>query len=81
MLMDRKVDTVTAVITSINAVLKNKMAMLIWGLLIVSLILIGIMTFYIGFVVLLPVVGHATWHAYKDTIDADAWELGPGLGK
>ena len=81
MLMDRKVDTVTAVVTSINAVLKNKSAMLVWGLLIVVLIVLGILTFYIGFVFLLPIVGHATWHAYKDTIDADAWELGPGLGK
>lgn len=81
MLMDRKVDSVTAAVTSINAVLKNKITMLIWGLLIVSLVLIGILTFYIGFIVLLPLVGHATWHAYKDTIDADAWELGPGLGE
>ncbi len=80
MLMDRQVDTVTAVVTSINAVLKNKLTMLIWGLLIVVLVLVGIVTFYIGFIVLLPLVGHATWHAYKDTIDADAWELGPGLG-
>ena len=81
MLMDRKVDTVTAVITSINAVLKNKLAMLVWGLLIIVLIVVGILTFYIGFVVLLPIVGHATWHAYRETIDADAWELGPGLGQ
>lgn len=81
MLMDRKVDTVTAVVTSINAVLKNKITMLIWGLVIVVLVLVGVLTFYVGFIVLLPLVGHATWHAYKDTIDADAWELGPGLDK
>ncbi len=81
MLMDRKVDTVTAVITSINAVLNNKLAMLVWAFIIVGLIVIGILTFYIGFVVLLPIVGHATWHAYKETIDADSWELGPGLGQ
>ncbi len=80
MLMDRQVDTVTAVITSINAVLKNKVVMLLWGFLIVLLVVIGMLTFYLGFVVLLPVVGHATWHAYRETIDADAWELGPGLG-
>ncbi|MFV0544566.1 MAG: DUF2189 domain-containing protein [Marinicella pacifica] len=81
MIMDRNVDTVTAVITSINAVLKNKLTMLVWGALIVSLTLVGIATFYLGFIILLPVIGHATWHAYKDTIDADAWELGPGLNK
>ncbi|WP_223787676.1 DUF2189 domain-containing protein [Marinicella meishanensis] len=81
MLMDRRVDTVTAVITSINAVLKNKLAMLVWAGTIVLLVLLGMATFYLGFVVLLPVVGHATWHAYQETIDADAWELGPGLGQ
>ena len=79
MLLDRNVDTVTTVITSINAVLKNKLAMLVWATSIIVLIVIGILTFYIGFIVALPVVGHATWHAYKDTIDADAWDLGPGL--
>ena len=61
--------------------MKNKLAMLVWAGSIIVLILIGILTFYVGFVVLLPLVGHATWHAYKDTIDADAWELGPGLGE
>jgi uncharacterized membrane protein len=81
MLMDRKVDTVTAVVTSINAVLKNKRAMLVWAMSIILLTVLGMATFYLGFVVLLPVVGHATWHAYRDTIDADAWELGPGLGQ
>jgi len=81
MLMDRKVDTVTAVITSINAVLNNKFARLIWAASIVFLVVLGILTFYLGFVVVLPVVGHATWHAYRETIDAEAWELGPGLGQ
>ncbi|MFC3194002.1 DUF2189 domain-containing protein [Marinicella sediminis] len=81
MLMDRKVDTVTAVVTSINAVLKNKKAMFVWALSIILLTVLGMVTFYLGFVVLLPVIGHATWHAYRDTIDADAWELGPGLGQ
>ncbi len=81
MMMDRNVDAITAIITSINAVLKNKAVMFVWGLTIVSLILIGIVTFFIGFAILLPVVGHASWHAYREVVDARAWELGPGLGK
>lgn len=81
MLMDRKVDAITAILTSINAVLKNKKVMIVWGLLIVFLILIGIATFFIGFAILLPIVGHASWHAYREVVDADQWELGPGLGK
>lgn len=74
MLIDRDVDAITSVITSVNAVLKNKLTMLLWGLLIVFIVCIGIVTLYLGFVVLLPVVGHATWHAYLETIDAVAWD-------
>lgn len=73
MFMDKKVDVITAVITSINAVLHNKMAMLVWALLIFITLLISTATFLLGFIVLLPILGHATWHAYKNTIDASLW--------
>lgn len=73
MLMDRKTDGVTAVITSINAVLQNKKTMLVWGGMIVISVVIGFMTLFLGFIVLLPLIGHATWHAYRDTIDASQW--------
>lgn len=73
MIMDRKVDMVTAVITSVNAVLRNKKVMLIWAILIVTATLIGFVTAFIGLAILLPVIGHATWHAYQETIDASAW--------
>lgn len=73
MLMDRKTDAITAVITSINAVLRNKKTMLIWAIMIVSFVFVGFLTFFIGFIVLLPLIGHATWHAYRDTIDASDW--------
>jgi uncharacterized membrane protein len=73
MIMDRKVDMVTAVITSINAVLRNKKTMLLWACLIVLSVLISFATAFIGFLVLLPLIGHATWHAYQETIDASQW--------
>ena len=73
MIMDRKVDMVTAVITSINAVLRNKVAMLLWAFLILLSVLISFATAFIGFLVLLPLIGHATWHAYRETIDASQW--------
>ncbi|MFW5926680.1 MAG: DUF2189 domain-containing protein [Wenzhouxiangella sp.] len=73
MLMDRRTDTVTAVVTSVNAVLRNKPAMAVWAAIIVASVLIGILTAWLAFVVLLPVIGHATWHAYRDTIDAGQW--------
>jgi len=70
MIMHRDVDAVTAVVTSINAVLRNKTAMLIWILIIVFALLLGFATFCLGLVVTLPLIGHATWHAYLDTVDA-----------
>lgn len=73
MLMDRKADTITAVITSINATLRNKPAMAVWLCLIVLLTGIGFATAFVGLVVLFPLLGHATWHAYRDVVDASAW--------
>jgi uncharacterized membrane protein len=73
MLLDRRTDAITAVVTSINATLRNKPAMLMWAALIVFATLIGFLTMFVGFIVLLPLLGHATWHAYRDTIDASMW--------
>ena len=73
MIMDRKADAITAVITSINAVLRNKKPMLLWAAIIVLSVVLGFATGLLGFLVLLPIIGHATWHGYKETIDASAW--------
>lgn len=73
MIMDRKTDAITAVITSVNAVLSNKRTMMVWAIIIVSFVAVGFATFFIGFIVILPLIGHATWHAYRDTIDASDW--------
>ena len=73
MLLERRADAITAVVTSANATLRNKRAMLVWGLLIAIAVAVGFFTAFIGFIVLLPLLGHATWHAYRATIDAAAW--------
>jgi uncharacterized membrane protein len=73
MMLDRKVDTVTAVLTSVNAVLRNKAPMALWAGLIVLALLIGFATAFLGFAILMPLLGYATWHGYLDTIEADAW--------
>jgi uncharacterized membrane protein len=91
MLVDRDVDTVTAVVTSINAVLRNKAAMVVWAGLIVLAVAPGFSLLFVGrergaavavlMVALgltLPLIGHATWHAYRETIDASAWPLQDG---
>lgn len=85
MLVDRDVDTVTAVVTSVNAVLRNKPAMAVWVACIVgavapgfALLLVGRMHAGLAAVMALlgltlPVIGHATWHGYRATVDASAW--------
>ncbi len=75
MLCDRDADAITAIVTSVNAVLRNKPAMVVWVLLIVALTAIGFATALIGLAVTIPVLGYATWHAYRDTVDASAWPV------
>jgi uncharacterized membrane protein len=70
MIMHRNVDAITAVLTSVNAVLHNKLAMLVWVFLILLGFLIGVATAGFGLVFFLPAVGHGVWHGYLDTIDA-----------
>lgn len=71
MIMHRNVDSITAIVTSINAVLRNRLAMLVWLSIIVSGLLIGIVTAFVGLVIIVPVIGYAVWHGYLETIDAD----------
>ena len=70
MIMHRDVDAITAVVTSVNAVMRNKLVMLFWGCLIAAGLLIGMATLGLALVFFLPAVGHAVWHGYLETIDA-----------
>jgi uncharacterized membrane protein len=72
MMMDRRTDVISAVITSFIAVLHNKGAMVIWASLILTSVLVGFATAYLGLMVTLPVIGYATWHAYQDTIEPES---------
>lgn len=69
MVLDRGTDVITAMMTSARAVGFNLGATAVWAALIVVLIGLGFATMMIGMVVLLPLVGHATWHAYKDLVE------------
>jgi uncharacterized membrane protein len=86
MLMDREADSITAVVTSINAVLRNKPAMAVWAGMIVLAVAPGFAMLLMGreqgaglvlvmalLGITLPLIGHATWHGYRATIDASAW--------
>lgn len=70
-------DVITAVISSINAVLRNKPAMLIWAFLISVLTLIGFLTAGLGLIVIIPWLAYATWHGYRDALDVTEWSKLP----
>ena len=73
MIAHRRVDAVTAAVTSINAVLRNKLALAIWLALIVLGLVLGLLTGFVGLALILPVIGHAAWHGYLETIDASGF--------
>lgn len=74
MIMDKKTDMITACISSVNAVLRNKTTMLFWSLIIVIFIGIGILSGFFGFIVIVPLLGYSTWHGYRECLDVEAWE-------
>ena len=68
MILHQDADGATAILTSINAVLRNKRVLALWALLIFVLTAAGIATALIGLAFTTPVIGYATWHAYRETI-------------
>lgn len=64
----RDMDTIGAAIVSFTALRRNLAAMVRWAACIVLLTLAGFATFYLGLVVVLPLIGHMTWHAYRETV-------------
>ena len=71
LMADRKTDAITAAIASIAACLRNPGTMLLWGFCIVVLVGFGFATHFIGLIVTMPIVGHATWHVYRDVVEAN----------
>jgi uncharacterized membrane protein len=65
MILDRQVDAVTAALTSLRLVLTQPFVLLCWGAVITALVVLALLPWFIGLVVVGPVLGHATWHAYR----------------
>lgn len=70
MLMRRRIDIVTASVTSIQAVLRNPAPMTLWAALIAAMMALAFATLFLGMIVVFPLIGHATWHAYRNLIGA-----------
>ncbi len=71
LLLDREMDCITAMINSFGTVTGNLVVMLSWGAIVGVLLLLGVATFFLGLFVVLPVLGHATWHLYRIALDFD----------
>jgi uncharacterized membrane protein len=74
LIIDRDADSETAVRTSLRVTLADLPAMIVWAALIVVLVGVGFATFLVGMVVVFPLLGHATWHAYRDLVGPSAPE-------
>jgi uncharacterized membrane protein len=71
MLLDRDVGVPTAVATSLRAVYRNRGALALWAMIIAVFMSVGVATLFVGLVVTLPLVGYATWHAYRDLVEPE----------
>jgi uncharacterized membrane protein len=68
MLLDRDVGAATAIMTSVRAVAVNPVVMAAWGLIVAVLLFLGSLPAFIGLAVVMPVLGHATWHLYRKLV-------------
>ena len=72
LLLDRELDFVSAIIVSFKTVLKSPAPMLAWGIVVVALAIIGMIPAFLGLIIIMPILGHATWHLYVAAIGAEA---------
>jgi len=72
MILDRPVDAITAGLTSIRLVLTQPGVMLLWGALLTLLVMLAMLPWFAGLLVVGPVLGHASWHAYRAAVARDA---------
>jgi len=69
MLLDRRVSAWTAAQTSIRAVLANPVSIGLWGIIVAASLAVGTLTLFVGLAIVLPVLGHATWHLYRSLVE------------
>jgi uncharacterized membrane protein len=70
LLLDRRVTLLQAVLTSWQAVLANPVPMAVWSAVIMGFTLLGLGSLMLGLILVIPMLGHASWHAYRDLVDA-----------
>ena len=71
LMLDRHAGAAEAMVTSLRAVARNPVPMAIWGLIVAVLLVAGSLPFFLGLAVVIPLLGHATWHLYRETIEPE----------
>jgi uncharacterized membrane protein len=71
LLLDRDVGAAVALMTSVRVVAANPATMALWGLIVAVMLFIGSLPLFIGLAVVLPLLGHATWHLYRKVVEPD----------
>ncbi len=71
LLLDRNAGAVGAAATSVRAVMANPLTMALWGVIVAALLFVGSLPAFVGLTVVLPVLGHATWHLYRKVVQPD----------
>src|SRR3954451_105448 len=71
LMLDRHAGAGDAMVTSLRAVARNPMPMAVWGLIVAALLVAGSLPFFLGLAVVIPLLGHATWHLYRETIEPE----------
>ncbi len=71
LLLDRNVGVAVAIITSVKVILKNPLTMALWGLVVAFGLAIGSLPFFLGLAVVMPILGHSTWHLYRKVVEPD----------
>ncbi len=69
LLLDRDVGAAVALLTSIRVVVANPLTVALWGLIVAALLVVGSLPFFLGLTVVMPVLGHATWHLYRKAVE------------
>ncbi|MFE1601934.1 DUF2189 domain-containing protein [Methylobacterium sp. ID0610] len=68
LIVDRDMDAGTAIETSVALMRANPVTMVLWGLMVAALLVVGMATLFVGLAIVLPVLGHATWHLYRRAV-------------
>jgi uncharacterized membrane protein len=68
LLLDRDVGAITAMLTSVRAVWANPLTMSLWGIIVAVSLAVASVPFFLGLAVVVPVLGHATWHLYRKVV-------------